>query len=815
MELFKLFGKIVIDGGDEANSVIDGVVSKAGNLAKSLGSGVAKAAATVGKTVAAGAVAGTAAVTALTKSAVDAYAEYEQLVGGVETLYGQSYQSAEEYAAKTGSSLEFAQDVFAMYSEREQTVLDNAANAYKTAGMSANEYMETVNGFAASLTGSLGQYEWQAGHYADMIVTDMADNANKMGTDMTMIQNAYSGFAKGNFTMLDNLKLGYGGTQQEMDRLLRKAEEIEGYEVGAFDRNKFADVAEAIHIIQEEMGIFETTKNEAAATISGSLAMTKAAWENLLVGIADPSQDMSALTQNLIDSAVTAADNLVPRIGEIVGGIGSAIMELAPQIGEAFSSLAPMIGDTLSGALSLVGIDISSEDIMSTLETAFSGITEIGGSVIDSFVSIGESIGEGFGLVQSALADNGITFDAETLFGGIANGVEGVGQFIGDAFVSISGVIADNMGGLVEMFSGLGDLFGGIFSTIGGLVSQIDFSQVFGGWLDIINAVIGALSGIGSAVGSVIGNITGAFSGVDFGAIFNGLVSGITTAVDLIGSAIEMIITAVGAIAQPIIDVIAHVITQCQTAGTTLNAVWTTITGAVQTAVGIIKGVIATLTAVFQGDFKAAGEAAKQVGETIISGLTQLFENLGNVVRGIFSDLGNSITEAWNKIRDGAKQTVENIKNFFTNLKLEPPKIDFSGIVNAAKNAWNTIKSIFTGDVSTDAGGTTVTANAKANADGAILKRATLFGKVGNTYQIGGEAGPEAVAPIDTLQGYVKASVSEAMAGQNVASADAFAASATAIVDELRTMTDEIVSALNNTSITINNRTFGRLVREV
>jgi hypothetical protein len=195
--------------------------------------------------------------------------------------------------------------------------------------------------------------------------------------------------------------------------------------------------------------------------------------------------------------------------------------------------------------------------------------------------------------------------------------------------------------------------------------------------------------------------------------------------------------------------------------------------------------------------------------------LTQLFQNLGNVVRGIFSDLGNSITEAWNKIKSGAQNAVESIKNFFSNLKLEPPKIDFSGIVNAARNAWESIKSIFTGSVSTDAGGTTVTANAKANADGAILKRATLFGKVGNTYQIGGEAGPEAVAPIDTLQGYVKASVSEVMAGQNVASADAFAASATAIVDELRTMTDEIVSALNNTSITINNRTFGRLVREV
>ena len=556
-----------------------------------------------------------------------------------------------------------------------------------------------------------------------------------------------------------------------MDRLLRKAEEIEGYEVGAFDRNNFADVAEAIHIIQENMGIAGTTSREAAGTISGSLAMTKSAWENLLVGIADPSQDMSALTENLINSAVTAADNLVPRIGEIMGGIGNAVVDLAPQIGEAFSSITPMIGDALSGALSLVGIEISGDDITGALESTFSRISEIGGTLKETLGSV---------------------------FGGTVE------------------VISENMGGITEAFSGIGDLIGGVFSTIGGLVSQIDFSQLFGGLLDIINSVIDALSGIGSAVGSVISSITSAFSGVDFGAIFDGLVGGITTAVEIVGSSIELIVTAVGAIVEPIASFIASVIEECQTAGTTLNTVWNGISATVGTAVDVIQGVIATIVALFEGDLQGAVDAAVGVGQSIVDGLTGSFNTITEVINSTFGDIGEKIAETWETIKNGAGEVVESIKNFFTGLKLDPPTIDFSGLIEAARNTWASIKSIFTGDNSSnDSGSTTVTAKAKANADGAILKRATLFGKVGNTYQIGGEAGPEAVAPIDTLQGYVKSSVSEAMAGQNVASADAFAASATAIVDELRTMTDEIVSALSNTSITINNRTFGRLVREV
>lgn len=196
MNVFELAAKISLD-----SSALESGLSSVGGKVKSAVSGIAK----VG-TAAVGVA--SAGVAALTKMSVDSYAEYEQLVGGVETLYGSAYNSVEEYAKGVGISVAEAEQSFEQYQNRQQDVLNNAANAYKTAGMSANEYMNTVNGFAASLTSSLGEYEWQAANYADMIVTDMADNANKMGTSMEAIQNAYSGFAKQNYTMLDNLKLG-------------------------------------------------------------------------------------------------------------------------------------------------------------------------------------------------------------------------------------------------------------------------------------------------------------------------------------------------------------------------------------------------------------------------------------------------------------------------------------------------------------------------------------------------------------------------------------------------------------------------------
>ena len=295
MNLFELFVKIGVQ--DEATD-------KLGKITQSLGNGL-KAAAQVG--VAAVGVAASG-IAALTTSAVKNYAEYEQLVGGVDTLFKDSSGKVQEYAQ----------------------------NAYKTAGLSANEYMSTVTSFSASLIQSLGGDTEKAVEYANTAITDMSDNANKMGTDIGMIQNAYNGFAKGNFTMLDNLKLGYGGTQEEMKRLLADAQKISGIK---YDISSYADVVQAIHVIQDEMGIAGATAAEAASTIEGSLASAKSAWQNLVTGIADENADFDTLVMNFVDSVATAADNILPRVEVALTGAASLIDKLFPVIMERVPSI--------------------------------------------------------------------------------------------------------------------------------------------------------------------------------------------------------------------------------------------------------------------------------------------------------------------------------------------------------------------------------------------------------------------------------------------------------------------------------------------
>lgn len=231
------------------------------------------------------------------KQALGSYADYEQLVGGVETLFGDSANVVQNYAN----------------------------NAYKTAGLSANEYMETVTSFSASLLQSLNGDTAKSAEIADMAITDMADNANKMGTSMSAIQNAYQGFAKQNYTMLDNLKLGYGGTKTEMERLLADASKLSGVK---YDIKNLNDVYSAIHVIQQEMGITGTTAKEASTTIQGSVASMKSAWENFMVGLADGNANIGDLITNLVDSVITASDNILPIVDNIV----NSVMEALPTI---------------------------------------------------------------------------------------------------------------------------------------------------------------------------------------------------------------------------------------------------------------------------------------------------------------------------------------------------------------------------------------------------------------------------------------------------------------------------------------------------
>lgn len=220
-----------------------------------------------------------------------------------------------------------------LFKDSSDIVMQYAANAYQTAGLSANDYMSTVTSFSASLLQGLGGDTEQAAEIANLAITDMSDNANKMGTDMEAIQNAYQGFAKQNYTMLDNLKLGYGGTQAEMIRLINDSGILEE-KIESMDGITFDQMIQAIHVVQTEMGITGTTALEASTTIEGSLNSAKAAWSNLLVGIADDSQDFDTLVENFVDSVVTAADNLIPRIETSITGLGNLIEKLLPVIVE-------------------------------------------------------------------------------------------------------------------------------------------------------------------------------------------------------------------------------------------------------------------------------------------------------------------------------------------------------------------------------------------------------------------------------------------------------------------------------------------------
>lgn len=376
MELFKILGTVAVDGMDSASKGLENL----GNVATK-----------VGKVMAAGIAAGVTAVGVLAKKSLDAYAEYEQLVGGVETLFKDSALTIQGYADR----------------------------AYETAGLSANAYMETVTSFSASLLQSLDGDTAKAAESADRAITDMADNANKMGSSMESIQNAYQGFAKQNYTMLDNLKLGYGGTKEEMQRLLSDAEKLSGQK---FDLSSYADIVDAIHVVQTEMGITGTTAKEAASTISGSLASTKAAWQNLMTGFANDEADLGLLIDNVVDSATTAVHNIVPRLAQILSGISDAMVQIMPIItAELPVILQELLPGVISGAVALLnGLIASLPTILQVLIEQLPFIfSQISAGLVQTFPILLDTVKNLFGQIWDYIAVEllGTEADFETSFG--------------------------------------------------------------------------------------------------------------------------------------------------------------------------------------------------------------------------------------------------------------------------------------------------------------------------------------------------------------------------------------------------------------
>lgn len=350
-----------------------------------------------------------AALIDLGKQSIQGFAEQEQLIGGVDTLFKESSKQVQQYANE----------------------------AYKTAGLSANEYMETVTSFSASLLQSMGGDTQAAAEKANRAITDMSDNANKMGTDMQSIQNAYQGFAKANYTMLDNLKLGYGGTKEEMQRLLTDAEKLSGVK---YDLSSYADIVDAIHVVQTEMGITGTTAAEAATTIEGSANAMKSAWNNLLTGMSNENLDLNKLVKDVVDSIGTFADNIIPRLQVMLPrfaeGLTQLVDGLVPYIGPAMELLLPSLVQGVGGLVSGIvqALPAAVEAISAVIPMLVQQLTTLLPQIVNAGVSIIASLADGIGDNLPALIPAAVDAVIEVASGLVANVdkiIIAAGQLIG------------------------------------------------------------------------------------------------------------------------------------------------------------------------------------------------------------------------------------------------------------------------------------------------------------------------------------------------------------------------------------------------
>ena len=455
MNLLDLFVKIAVQ--DEASENVETLSGKFKN-------GLA-AAAKVGAAAVSAAATG---IAVLTKKALNNYAEYEQLVGGVDTLFKDSSAKVQEYAA----------------------------NAYKTAGLSANEYMDTVTSFSASLLQSLGGDTEAAADMANVAITDMSDNANKMGTDMASIQNAYQGFAKQNYTMLDNLKLGYGGTKEEMQRLIDDANALNAAQgkYTNYSIESYADIVSAIHDVQVEMGIYGTTADEASTTIQGSVSSMKAAWSNLLTGIADDNADFKTLIEQFVDSLVTVGENIIPRINIIIQGLTQLITEasqtiipMAVQI--LLENLPSIVAAGMDLIIALVSgildnIDMLIDCVLEMVDVIVDKLIDNLPKLIDGGIRLIAALANGLiraipnlvskipqiisSIVKGIISGIPAIFDVgKNIVEGLWNGIKSMGSWV-------SGKVKDFFGGIV---GGVKDFLGihspsKVFAGIGGFMAE-------------------------------------------------------------------------------------------------------------------------------------------------------------------------------------------------------------------------------------------------------------------------------------------------------------------------------------------------------
>ena len=606
------------------------------------------------KAAAAAAAAVSAVVVKVGKDAFQSYGQFEQLVGGVNKLFGSS----------------------------ASTVMANARAAFKTAGLSANQYMDNVMKFSASLIQSLGGDTAKAASIADTAIKDMSDNVNTFGSNVEDVQNAYQGFSKQNYTMLDNLRLGYGGTKQEMQRLLDDAEKISGTK---YDISSFADIAQAIHVIQEEMAIAGTTTREAATTIEGSVATMKAAWQNLLIAMGS-GEGVQQATSDLVSSIGTVLKNSVPVIKEIAKAIpqalGEAIREGLPQISEAFSGLTGSTDGFISN-LKNVGV-VGGAALLPLLQhipmigSAFAGVGAPVALIVGALGLVfanSEDLRSSFGNLFQALlpAFQNLLTALQPVIDIVGQLAGQIGDFLAPIIQQLTPIIVQIINFVAQLVVQLTPLIQMIVQVAGQIMQAI---------LPVVQNLISHLQPILQVIMTLVTNLVSALM-----PAVMAIIQAVLPIIEIIASIVSSIISALMPVIQTIIEVITVVIT---IVAQILATVITVVASIIETVAGIVAPVIGFFSKIWEFIGGVFSDISLKVFE-VVNWIIEKWTQFKDFMLSIFLTVKDWVLDKWRQIWEKASEVVKWITQ-----KWQEFKQKINDIVTAVKNwfseKWDAIK---------------------------------------------------------------------------------------------------------------------------
>lgn len=710
------------EGLDKAKSEAEGVGGKVLNALGKVGAAVGKA-----TLIAVGAAA--TGVAAITKQSVQAYAEYEQLEGGVKKLYGNMGMSLEDYAESVGKSTAEVSSDYANLEKAQNIVLDNAKEAYKTSGMSMNQYMDMATSFSASLINSLGGDTVKAAEQTDVAMKAISDNFNTFGGDIGMIQGAFQGFAKQNYTMLDNLKLGYGGTKQEMERLIDDANEYAASigEASDLSIESFSDIVTAIDLIQQKQQIAGTTEREAATTIQGSLNMTKSAWENLLVALADGEMDLSTYISNLVSSASTLVKNVMPVVEQVLNGIGELVTQLGPVIA---AELPKLISDTLPKLL---------EAGISMVEAILTGIRDNADMVIDGLITIAEALVNGAVTLLPLLLEVGLKLIVG-IMEGLTEAIPKLIPVVVDVVLQIVQTLVDNLQMLLDaglqlieavgegIIEALPTIIDALPEIIGPMVeffiNQIPMMTELG--VRLLAALIAnlpeILAQIGIALSQILTEIIDSFTNEGTGEeVMDAGVSLFMQLVGKIGEAITHIVAKCGEVVEAIKTKITEAVSAVATIGSNImQSFINAIASFIGTVASTISSIINTIISILSSVISTAMSIGSSIISSFVSGIRNLIGSVTGAVSSIVSTIVSTISSLPSKMLSIGSNIIQGLIN---------------GITGAGANLGSTLTNVVSSAVN------------KAKAFLGIHSPSTLFAEIGKYSVEGLEVGWENEMP--------------------------------------------------------------------